>query len=302
MAVQFHVAHSATVAGAGVLAGGPYECASGSAWLALTRCMAPRFWSPLPEVSDLRARIGQRAERGQIDDPAGLAADRVWLFSGGQDETVEAPVMDTLEAEYRSYLPAASIEHVRLPDAGHAMISIQEPAPNACATSDPPFINRCADFDAAGRLLAAIHGPLAPPAEPPVAAVRAFDQRPFLGEDPASTGMADEGYVLVPGDCEAGGCRIHVAFHGCRQTTEQIGDRFVRNAGYVEWAWTNRIVVLFPQVRPTYGWTGGFSWLYNPKGCWDWWGYTDADYATRDGRQIRAVQAMIERLAAPVMR
>jgi poly(3-hydroxybutyrate) depolymerase len=111
--------------------------------------------------------------------------------------------------------------------------------------------------------------------------------------------MADEGYVFFPESCESGGCRVHVAFHGCRQSTRQIGVRFVENAGYIEWAQSNRLIVLFPQIVPRYGWIGGLSWIFNPRGCWDWWGYTDADYATREGRQIKAVQAMIERLGQP---
>jgi hypothetical protein len=34
----------------------------------------------------------------------------------------------------------------------------------------------------------------------------------------------------------------------------------------------------------------------NPKGCWDWWGYTGSEYQTRDAPQIKAVKRMIERL------
>jgi hypothetical protein len=35
----------------------------------------------------------------------------------------------------------------------------------------------------------------------------------------------------------------------------------------------------------------------NPQGCWDWWGYADADYATRDGLQIKAVSQMARNIA-----
>src|SRR5262245_66695362 len=51
MAVQFHVAHSATVRGAGVIAGGPYYCAQGSLWTASHNCMTPGAWSSLPAAS-----------------------------------------------------------------------------------------------------------------------------------------------------------------------------------------------------------------------------------------------------------
>ena len=50
----------------------------------------------------------------------------------------------------------------------------------------------------------------------------------------------------------------------------------------------NRIVLLFPQIR---------SGALNPRGCWDWWGYTGKDFLTRDAPQIKAVRAMLEQLA-----
>ena len=51
---------------------------------------------------------------------------------------------------------------------------------------------------------------------------------------------------------------------------------------------------------PRYGLTiGSWTWLNNPLGCWDWWGYSGSDYLTRAGPQIKAVRAMIDRLAAP---
>ena len=296
MAVQFHIAHSSTVDGAGVLAGGPYECAAGTVWNALTRCMNPSFWNPLPPAEVFLERTLHRAQAGDIDPLDGLAGDRTWIFSGGRDETVSWPVVDSLHSFYRAWLPFGQTLLVTRPDAGHAMISTEEPQPNACASSKPPFINRCGDFDAAGELLTHLLGSLAPKREPPAERVRSFDQRPFLGRKTAASGMADEGYVFFPESCESGGCRVHVAFHGCRQTTREIGLRFVENAGYIEWAQSNRLIVLFPQIVPRHGWTGSLSWVFNPRGCWDWWGYTGSEYATRSGRQIQAVQAMIERL------
>ena len=95
--------------------------------------------------------------------------------------------------------------------------------------------------------------------------------------------MADEGYAYVPRACETERCRVHVAFHGCRQGAETIGERFVREAGYNRWADSNRLIVLYPQAIARY------FWIYNPRGCWDWWGYTGTNYATKEGAQIRAV-------------
>ena len=97
----------------------------------------------------------------------------------------------------------------------------------------------------------------------------------------------------MPTGCRADGatCRLHVVFHGCKQGMASVGDAFARGAGYLEVAESNRIVVLFPQVKPTLQ-------PLNPLGCWVWWGYEGSDYATRDGRQIAAVRAMIDALIA----
>jgi poly(3-hydroxybutyrate) depolymerase len=95
---------------------------------------------------------------------------------------------------------------------------------------------------------------------------------------------------------------VHVALHGCRQGLEAIGERFVREAGYNRWADANRIVVLYPQAIARSGpGFAGWRWTYvtNPRGCWDWWGYTGPLYHTRAGPQVRAIKAMVDRLAAP---
>lgn len=301
MAVQFQVAHSALVAGAGVLAGGPYECAEGSMWRALGNCMEPGTGARVPDTARTLARIDSHARAGRIDAPAGLRDDRVWVLAGGADRTVERPVVDALLAVYRQQVTDDAIRFIDLAQAGHAMISVADPQANACDTSAPPFINRCGDFDAAGDMLAHLLGPLAPRSASATGEIQTFDQRPFTGTAPVDLSLADQGYLYVPAACRGGGCRVHVAFHGCRQSTAQIGRRFVEHAGYNEWADANRLLILYPQVRPRSGlaW-GSLRWVYNPRGCWDWWGYADPAYATRNGGQIKAVRAMLDRLAAPL--
>lgn len=300
MAVQLQVAHASLVKGAGVIAGGPYDCAEGSMWRALGDCMAPTTPDRVPGANATAARIAAWARAGRIDDPVGLADDRVWVLSGTADRTVERAVVDSLVAFYRARLPDEAVRYVRHEGAGHAMISIADPAANACETSAPPFINRCGELDAAGELLAHLYGSLAPRAARPGGELIAFAQREFTTVAPIELSMAEQGYVYVPQVCREGGCRIHVALHGCRQGEGVIGRRFVERAGYNEWADANRIVVLYPQVAARSGlaW-GSWRWVYNPKGCWDWWGYSGPAYATRDGGQVRAIRAMIDRLAAP---
>lgn len=300
MAVQFQVAHSALVQGAGVLAAGPYDCAQASMRRALTVCMEPSAASQLPQPAATQTQIEALARVGRIDAPQHLADDRVWLLSGERDRTVAPAVVDALAAFYRSVLPAEAVRYVKVADAGHAMISIAAPQAHACDSSKSPYINRCGDFDAAGELLAHLLGPLQPRAPAVAGGVIAFDQHEFTGGKPIDLSMAAEGYAYVPAGCRSGGCGVHVALHGCQQSAAQIGRRFVDGAGYNEWAESNRLIVLYPQTRPRNGlaW-GSWRWVLNPKACWDWWGYSGGDYPTREGGQIRALRAMVERLLQP---
>ena len=286
MAVQLHVAHSSRVSGVGALAAGPYYCAQGSLWTAMQGCTSPGWFTPLPDLKTLRGHAERFARERAIDPTSNLAAARVWLFAGTQDRTVTRPVVDGLGQFYALF----KVKPVLVTDrsAGHAMVT--ENAGNACGTTGPPFINDC-DYDAAGALLRHLLGNLSPPAAKPDGRLLAFNQNDFVKAN--SVSMADDGYAYIPRACDAAPCRVHVAFHGCRQGAEAVGERFVREAGYNRWADTNRLIVLYPQAIARY-W-----WVYNPRGCWDWWGYTGRDYATKQGAQVRAVMAMVERLAAP---
>ena len=78
---------------------------------------------------------------------------------------------------------------------------------------------------------------------------------------------------------------------GCLQGSQRIGDAFYAGAGYNEWAEANAVIVLYPQVV-----TSDLV-PFNPRGCWDWWGYSDVFYYRQQGPQMAAVAAMIDRVA-----
>ena len=303
MAVQFHVAHSGSVKGVGIVAGGPYYCAQGNLWVAYYNCLTPSASKPLPSVTLLKAEADALARAGLIDRTDGLAAARAWFFSGTHDRTVDPAVVEAARRFYALYQsPAGNLALVGDRPAGHAMVT--ETAGNACETTAPPYINDC-DYDAAGELLKHLLGALEPPAAKETGQIIRFDQRPFAGGDAYAISLADSGFAFVPRVCATERCRVHVAFHGCRQSVQAVGERFVREAGYNRWADANRLIVLYPQTiaRNGHGLSGlRWSFVFNPRGCWDWWGYTDAQYHTRAGRQIRAVKAMVDRLAAPRQR
>ncbi len=291
MAVQMHVAFSSIMKGAGIFAGGPYHCSgsSGSTREALTTCTIA---SPhAPDVKSLIQVTDQRAAAGSIDATANLSAQKVWLFSGTQDNTVKRPVMDALQQYYQHYLPAANLFYQTDLAAGHAQIT--DTYGSACGTTQAPYINNCG-YDGAGLLFQQIYGALNPRATGTLGGqLIQFDQSQFLG-NPGQKGMDTTGWVYVPSACAGNQpCRIHVAFHGCEQYQGKIGSTYYTHAGYNEWADNNNIIVLYPQTVSSNSSPG------NPKGCWDWWGYNDGNtYDTRDGDQMAAIKKMIDRLTS----
>ncbi|HEX6708253.1 MAG TPA: PHB depolymerase family esterase [Albitalea sp.] len=278
MAVQLHVAFSATFRkGAGVVAGGPFYCAEGSVVNATGRCM--KHDSAIP-VASLVSTTKSWASSGFIDPVSNLAGSKLYLFSGTLDSAVTPPVMNDLQAYYQSFVPTASTVVKKDLAAEHAFVT--DDYGNACSTKAPPYISDC-NFDLAGALLAQLYGPLAARNDGTLSgSFTEFDQSPYV----SGHGMAATGWIYVPQACAAGAsCRLHVALHGCKQNTADVGQQFIRNTGYNRWADANRIVVLYPQTSQL-----------ATNSCWDWWGYDSVNYAKKSGPQMAAVKAMVDRV------
>jgi poly(3-hydroxybutyrate) depolymerase len=277
MAGQLHVAYSSRISGAALIAGGPWNCADGSVQTALAACIKGG------ELEFDREALDSLAGAGRVDDPANLANDRVWIFHGAVDPVVHRSVAAAAADFYREYLAPEQVAFVDDIPAGHGMPTVSAGLP--CDELASPWINACG-YDAAGELLAHLHGELAEPM-PAASELRQLDQQAY-GEDAQ---LWDYAYLYAPQACLGGAeCALHVALHGCQQSAELVGDAFATLAGYNGWAEANRIVVLYPQVRSSH------TAPMNPLGCWDWWGYTGDAYATREGPQVAAVMSMIDAL------
>ncbi|WP_229417373.1 PHA-depolymerase-like protein [Massilia sp. Root418] len=298
MAVQYGVAYSASVKGAGVIAGGPYSCSRGSVDTATSVCSCTglglcRVQPGGTGVAGLAALTAQYAAERSIDPVANLAAQRIWMFSGTADSVVPQAVMNDLYSYYRRYMDSGNIRYRKDVAAEHAMPT--DSAGNPCSTLGPPYISNCG-IDAAGQLLQWIYPGLAPRSgSAPAGRLLEFDQAQYLA-DPTAHGMAASGFLYIPQACDVDGgsngqgCKLHVAFHGCKQDARSIGDRFIHDTGYLRWADSNRILVLFPQAAPIFP-------LANPNACWDWFNYDDPHFARKNGRQMAAVKAMVDRLS-----
>lgn len=297
MAIQYDVAFSASTVGVGVVAGGAYNCAYVNGPLVAANLSTCMTGSPIGAQS-LEAALGF-SSLGQIDDPAHLKTQKVYLFSGTKDQVVKQTAMNAVQQFFRdAHVPKASIQYVKTVPAGHAFISAH--AGGACPVNATPYVNQCAvggqPYDQPQAILSHIYGPLQPKAATLSAAPTPFDQTEFA---PGVTDMAKTGYVYIPAACAQGGpgkCAVHVVFHGCMQSADQVGDMVYAKVGYNEWADSNRIIVLYPQVDPQ---ADALALAYNPEGCWDWWGYSGLDFQVRSGPQLSAVRAMVQRLQKP---
>jgi hypothetical protein len=281
-AVQFHVAFSSTLKGAAIFAGGPYDCAQGSANAAETTCLMGS-----PDVSALVSATKKAFSAGAIDDPTNLANERVFIFGGADDSVVHPSVVDSLNAYYGAFIGASSIQYEsKHPGTSHTMPTLSYGG--NCDSVASPYVGDC-HYDGAGTALQQIYGTLSAPATTLSGKILSFSQASFV-PDPGPKGLAETGYYYVPASCAAGEpCRIHVSFHGCEQNAALVNDAYYGHAGYNEWADTNHMIVLYPQATSSNG---------NDYECWDFWGYDGSNYADKSGTQLSAVYAMIEWLAA----
>lgn len=295
MAVQLQVAYSGSIVGAGVVAGGPYYCAANSAMFAVTSCMgngAP-IYTPL-----LNSSAQSFADAGLIDPLKNLSQRRVYVFSGTDDTVVRQPAVDsTVEFFKQAGVKPEQLKYVNTLPAGHAVITPSYG--NDCKDNKAPYISHCnldsKGYDQAQAILEHIYGPLQPRVDTPAGKIISFNQRTYAS---TTTSMADTGYLYVPPSCSAAGsnCKVHVAIHGCMQSAESVGDQFYTHTGYNNWADSNNLLVLYPQVnksKPT--------WFFdtspnNPNGCWDWWGYTSSNYANKSSSQMKAIKGMVDQL------
>lgn len=285
MAVQFGVAHSSIIKGVGAVAGGPFYCAQGSMTTATSTCMIGN-----PSITGLINTTNSWATAGTIDPTSNIAKQKIWLFNGYNDGVVKRPVSDALYNYYRNYAPENNIFYKDNTKAAHAQVT--DSYGSACDYTGGNFMVNCG-YDAAGNILQHIYGKLNPRNTGVLSgSIVEFSQSEFHTGDTWLVGMSHYGFAYVPASCAAQqACRVHIAFHGCKQYATSIGDKYYAKAGYNQWADTNNMIVLYPQTVAT------TVTPLNPNGCWDWWGLASSNYAKKSSPQITAIRAMLTRLS-----
>jgi hypothetical protein len=281
MAQQLHLAYSDRFSGVAIVSGGPYNCAENSLVTAMSRCMQNTD-EPLP-IEQIVEEIRSAAGDGRLADPVNLSDDRVWLFRGTQDSKISAQVHGAAAAVYAAFVPADQIREVDDIVADHVFPA--KDRGHGCTEMVAPYVGDC-DYDGAGELLSWLYPGLTSPAED---GPHSLLEVSLPGADDAD--LMETAYLFVPPACADGKtCALHLVLHGCAQSAETVGTDFIEQSGYLPWAAANDIVLAFPQVEKS------LVAPLNPHACWDWWGYTGDDYATRSGKQVTVLVNWIDGL------
>ncbi|WP_243050130.1 PHB depolymerase family esterase [Dyella sp. RRB7] len=292
MATQAQMAYPELFSGAAMVAGGPYGCAAGRLDLALSTCMKG---VPAPDAAALVARARQRSAAGEIGPLKDLAHARVYLLHG-KDDALVAPAVAEAGARFYQLLRDGEpgLKTMQVHDDGDRAFAHNLPIAaigDDCDKSVSPYLGHCG-FDAAGEIFSQLFGKPEHAATTARGELRRFDQDAYR---PGGTDalLAKEGYIYLPPDCLAGKpCGLLVAFHGCKQNADAVGEAFVKDAGFNRWADVYDVAVLYPQTRAS-------TAPLNPQACWDWWGYSGTDYDSRQGVQLRWLVGAVKALGLP---
>ena len=286
MAVQFGVAFSKYVYGTGVVAGGPFYCAQNSEITALTACMSD------PSAIDVSTLVGaakSAASNGDIDPLSNLGM--FYLYSGLFDFTVSQGVVEALQSQLTGLgVPSANISTEFYIPSGHCMPTYNYG--NTCFMTETPWINDCA-YDGVGAFFNMFYSGLAPKGSTPsslnLISINVDNYMPS-GWTAYDASMSSTAYLYVSPKCAGNTtCSLHIAWHGCQQSYALLGTTYILHSGYVQWASTNNIIVLFPQTIQT---------IDNPSSCFDWWGFVNGNYAYKSSIQMSAFKNIAVALGA----
>jgi len=294
-ATQIQVAFSSSIKGAGIVAGGPYDCAAQTSYAS---CMYSGSPSVAKSISNTKSWSGNK-----IDDVKNLAKHKVYMISGTSDTTVSVSVMNQLYKYYVTegqFIPSENVVFKKDLKAAHTFpTDFDGTGNNPCTTASSPYVSNCG-FDGAGAILQHIYGALKPRNNGALTGkFIEFDQQEFIS-NARSFGMSTTAWVYVPKSCADGDvCKLHIAYHGCLQGYEKIGDKYVKNTGYNRWADTNNLIILYPQAVSTSMRSEMLRAPFpNMNGCWDWIGWYGTDFSVKSGKQSAAMKKMIDRVVS----
>ncbi|KAL4740600.1 Alpha/Beta hydrolase protein [Aspergillus similis] len=300
MAAQLGIAYSDVFkVGFGVFAGGPFDCARNQPKITCMMNNTPSIEIP---TENIRLWSGK-----QIDNIGNLKSRKVYMQVGERDEIIGVNVLSQLRNQLSSFLIEEYTTHVVSRGAAHTFpTSFDSAGNNECGVSKPPFISDCG-YDGAGEVLRWLYGRdslTSKNAGQLKGTIVEYEQTGEFGAGARGGAMGEKGYLYVPDNCRDGSsstvCRLHVALHGCCQSYDLIGNHFVENTGYNQWADTNDIIVLYPQTAVDNSshttWDGDVQ--ANTLSCWDWIGMYGDDTDQKGGVQMEAIVNQVKRIVS----
>lgn len=280
MAVQYAVAHSASVVGVGSIAGPGWGCADGRVSQAINDCMCGR--QPLASTVDAARTLAAKGDIDRLASGRPQALKRSYVFHSAADATVvEQSGQASIDFLSAFIGQAPVIDRGQDADgskqAGHGILSPDGADSCRADGSETSYVRRCGAADNAGSLFHALYGEGASfAAGQRVSSIAAddiwpFDQQrlidevkrggstvasdsllfyffPYTSSRRDNFDLATTGWLYVPPSCRpaGSGCRVHVALHGCKQDPRT----FAATAGYNNWAEHYKVIVVYPAVKP----------------------------------------------------
>jgi hypothetical protein len=243
-----------------------------------------------------------------IQPTSNIAKQRVFIYQGKADTVVHPGMANKLIEFYmRLGVPRQAMKIVA-GEGEHNFPTVRSDGID-CKDTRFPYIASCS-YDLAGDILQHTLG------RPLRRGKFNIQNLRHILQLKAPPSLAKYGYIYASPFCLAhpSECDLHVALHGCEmsddfdpnfqqlyeskvQLTHTLtvtdvemsarqpkmgGLSFARRSGYAEYADdpSNRLMILFPQTQITTA-----NYPANPHGCWDWFGYTGAYYATNRGSE-----------------
>lgn len=271
---------------------------------ALTVCLNNPSLSRLPNriLGSMYFDIVDMAARGQIDPLENLTQQRVLIYQGQKDSVVN-PAMAQQLKHFRTYFNSSSIEVIEAAQAAHNF-----PSSNVngigCDEQRPPYVGNC-QFSMSQKIVDYLMPSVTQQRK---GHIRVFTLNQTTQFTPPS--IAPYGYLVANDWClkSPERCEMHVALHGCQMSDyfdPEIQKNFEQNVlikgvthtpdnskrakgmwlrqfielgGWKEAIQAKPIMIVFPQTQ-----ISEINYPFNPSGCWDWYGWTGPEYATKSG-------------------
>lgn len=252
-----------------------------------------------------------------IAPTSNIANQRVLIYQGQDDEVVRVGMAEKIKEFYTRYGVSENSLKVIIQSGNHNFPTDRTDGID-CQKAKVPYIGNC-KLDLAGEILQHML------ARPLVRGVMKPENLYRIVQKKAPPSIASYGYLYANEACleNPDSCDLHVALHGCQMSDSfdmdfqkwyqakvlltrvlgvpsfELGAKeskmgaltFATKSGYADYAEAteNHVMILFPQTQIT-----SENYPANPNGCWDWYGWTGGNYATKKGVESSWLMSYIQ--------